>query len=387
MKKLCILIPFHNPWNWHTDYTNQTAILLSKHYTVICYLWGDAISIKELVTQKKWYRPLTHTNNLWLYHPLFLIPGKRIIFIQWINMCINLICIYCLSYIIAGFKKQTLLFWFFGFFDPVFLLFPLFFRHTPTVYDCVDIPSHPNKKIHSLFTQSEQKLLSYARIVTANSKIMHTRLIKIRPDTHHVPLGFRKNMFSTKKPYHISLKHNRPIIGYIGAIDYRIDLSLLEYLITHHRQWQFIIAGPVFNDHLTKRQISRLHTCLSEPNVKHMFVTNSHIPSVLEYCDITIIPYNSNSTFNQYAFPMKTMEYLYAQKRIVATRGIKELHEYASLIDFASTAREWEQRIKHALAHPFTNKEKIEAKNIASHHTWEKKIHALCVLLEKKNLD
>lgn len=382
MKKFCIIIPFHNSWNWHTDYTNQTALLLSRRHTVICYLWGDAVSLREIIIDKKPFVPVTKNGNMWRYHPLFIIPGKRIVSIQYINMFLNCVAVYLLSIGIAIRKNQRLLFWFFGIFDPVFLLLPLFFRRTQTVYDCVDVPAHPNPKIQLLLEQSESRLLSYAWIVTANSKTMQSRLKSIRKDTRLVPLGFRNEMFDTKTAYHMQLDRRHPVIEYIGAIDYRIDLSLLEHLVSRHSRWQFVIVGPVFHDHLSVKEQARMRILLSKSNVRHAHVANRYIPDILSKCDVTIIPYRSDSIFNQYAFPMKTMEYLYAQKRIIAAEGIRELRRFYPLVLFASNPKEWEQYLEHAIAHPLSLAQKILARNTALSHTWEKKIRALCRLIE-----
>ena len=56
MKKSLIIIPFNIPWNWSTDYTNQTAKILSqKGNIVICLLLEDIqqFSIKEFIRQRK----------------------------------------------------------------------------------------------------------------------------------------------------------------------------------------------------------------------------------------------------------------------------------------------------------------------------------------------
>lgn len=381
MKKLFIIVPFHNPWNWHTDYANQTATLLSKYYAVICYLWGDARSFREIIVDAQYFTPLTKLGNLWLYHPLYLIPGKRILCIQYVNMFLNLIAVYIISAYLAALEGRKIVMWFFGIFDPVFMLIPIWFRWIRTVYDCVDIPSHPDTELNSELNHMESDILSYAWIVTANSHTMHARLMAKRPDTHLVPLGFRNEMFDRRKQMIRSTHSAQPIIGYIGAIDYRIDIGLLEYLIARHKTWRFILAGPVFSDHLTPRQYARLRAVLSQDTVRHTVVSHAHIPTILSQCDVTIIPYTQTNTFNTYSFPMKTMEYFYAQKRIIST-SIRELRAYTPIVLFARSRSDWDKALRYALHHPLGTRDQKRAKKIAESQTWNKKIDALMNIME-----
>ncbi|MBI5019571.1 glycosyltransferase [Candidatus Gottesmanbacteria bacterium] len=376
-----IFLPFHNPWVWHTDYANQTAVYMSRHHTVLCFLWGDAVSLKEIIVEKKPYRPLRKMGRMIWYQPLFLIPGKRILAIQFANLFINLIAAYILCSIMAIREKKTLLFWFFGIYDPVFLLLPVFFRYTRTLYDCVDTPSHPDAGIATRLTQSEALILKHAWIVTANSKTLYKRLTKIRTDVHLVPLGFRNEIFTHPKTQRLPFSRQKPVIGYIGAIDYRIDFPLLYRLISHNTQWQFAIIGPVFYDHMATKTIRLMEQILKLSNVYHTKVPAGMIPGILARCDITIIPYRSILAFNRKSFPMKTMEYLYAGKPIVASQ-IDELAAYHPLARFAGTQKEWEHAIREIIRNPLSPSDKRRARVIAASHTWKKKVQTLNQILQ-----
>lgn len=371
-----IFLPFHNPWDWHTDYANQTAKLLSARHTVFCFLWGDAVSLREIITGKSLYRPIHRRGRLFIYQPLYLIPGKRALSIQFANLFLNLIAAYILCSIMAFREKKTLLFWFFGIYDPAFLLLPVFFRYTRTLYDCVDTPSHPDDGIAIRLKQSEAQILKHAWIVTANSKTLYNRLVTMRTDVRLVPLGFRNEIFNHPQAHRLPFSRQKPVIGYIGAIDYRIDFSLLYGLISKNNQWQFAIIGPQFYDHMPPKTIRLMKQILKLPNVYHTKVPAGMIPGILAQCDITIIPYRSTLAFNRKSFPMKTMEYLYAGKPVVASR-IDELAAYHPLIRLARTQKEWEHIIREIISKPLGPSDKRRAKTIAASHTWNKKMRAI----------
>jgi hypothetical protein len=379
-KRFLIFIPFHNPWDWHTDYANQTALRVSRFQTVFCFLWGDSVSIKEIITGKARYHPLRKKGNLLFYQPLFLIPGKRLLAVQFANLFFNLIVAHIICSLYALQTKRMLLFWYFGIYDPAFLLLPTFFRSTRTLYDCVDVPSHPDPAVSRTLLSAEQAILRRAWIVTANSTTLHTRLKNIRPDTHLLPLGFREEIFHHPKKLTLPFPKNARIICYIGAIDYRLDFSLLVRLVKRHPTWHVALVGPIFYDHLVDNDLRTLTTLLRSPNVYHDAVTADHIPDLLRQCTVTVIPYRTSLAFNRYAFPMKTMEYLYAQKRVI-TSPIVELQSYTPLIRTARGLTEWERLLAQALTTPLTPQEKLLARRIAKKHTWDKKISALLTLI------
>lgn len=380
-KRFLIFIPFHNPWNWHTDYTNQTATLLSRHHTVFCFLWGDAVSLREIIIDKSPYRPIQRYGRLFRYQPLYLIPGKRILSVQFINLFLNLVAAYILCSIMIFRQKKTFLFWFFGIYDPVFLLLPAFFRYSRLLYDCVDTPSHPDHRMTARLTEAEKQILRRAWIVTVNSKVLLTRLSKLRQDVRLVPLGFRQEMFTRPQTYLLPFSQKKPVIGYTGAIDYRINFSLLSRLVAANTQWQFALIGPVFHDHMSAQTIRLMEQTLRRKNVHHVKVNPRAIPSILAQCDVTIIPYRDALPFNKKSFPMKIMEYLYAGKPVITSR-IDELAAYHPVVRFADTRTKWEQTISEALRKPLGLSEKRRAKSIASSHTWNKKVATLLHLLQ-----
>ncbi len=380
MKKYVILIPFHNPWKWHTDYANQTATILSRTQIVVCFLWGDTVSLWELLRRHKTYRPIVRQKNLWKIQPLFLLPGKRIFAIQLVNMFFNVLFVHILCSGIALWHARTNLFWFFGYYDPAFIVLPPFFRHWKTVYDCVDIATHPNQKLARQIRDSEAQLLRYAWIVVANSQTLQSRIRIKRPDVYMVPLGFRIDMFRRPKHYPSGYTGRHPVVGYIGSIDYRLDFTVLLSVIKNRPNWQFMLFGPVFYDHLSSAKRRAMDIIFSLPNVTYDNVDPAMIPSVLSRFRVAIIPYDMTIPLSKYAYPMKIMEYFYAQKPVVSA-PINELLHFAPLVRFARSRAEWDRSIHSALTHPMTAAQQRLAVSIAHRNSWEHKIAEIMTFL------
>ena len=384
MKKYVILIPFHNPWTWHTDYANQTAVILSRTQIVVCFLWGDAVSLWELLQHRNTYRPIVRHNNLWKVQPLFLLPGKRIFAIQLVNIFLNILFVHILCSGIALWHARTNLFWFFGYYDPAFIILPPFFRHWKTIYDCVDIATHPNQRLARHIRTSEAHLLEYAWIVIVNSQTLRDKIRTKRPDVYTVPLGFRMDMFRRPKHYTSGYTGRRPVVGYIGSIDYRLDFTVLLSVIKNRPDWQFMLVGPIFYDHLSAAKRHTMETILRLPNVTHDNVEPSMIPSVLSQFSVALIPYDMTIPLSKYAYPMKIMEYFYAQKPVVSA-PIDELLRFAPLIRFARSRTEWDHSIHTALIHPMTTAQKHLAVSIARQNSWEEKVAAVMTFISAQS--
>ncbi len=390
MQKYCFIIPFHNPYQWHTDYANQTARILARRHIVVCFLWGDAVSLREIIVDRKPYRMITKDGNHWRYQPLYVVPGKRFAIVQAINLILNAIIVQFLCSIIIKRITAKRVFWFFGFFHPVFACFPYVFWNMPILYDCVDRVWHPLPRIAATLQNEERKLLKRAWIVTANSHTLTALLRKTRAVVHTVPLGFRIEMFRHPKPLNGLLTTTKPMIGFIGAIDYRLDYRLISRVIRDNPQWQFALIGPIFDNDIfdyeaayVRRMTGRL---LSLPNVVHTAVSPRYVPTILNRCAATIIPYNTRLPFNRYAFPMKCMEYFYAQKYVITT-PIMELSRYAPFVRQGTTPKEWTRHIAHTLTHPLTPSQRRQERTIALSHTWEKKIEAILDVMKKREYE
>ena len=94
------------------------------------------------------------------------------------------------------------------------------------MYDCIDYfrgdPLLSNKQQKKLIDH-ENELIRTADVVTVNSSILFKIHSPIRTDIHIVPQGFRLDVFVKNFKSHVGFPTDKPIIGYVGALNYRLD--------------------------------------------------------------------------------------------------------------------------------------------------------------------
>jgi teichuronic acid biosynthesis glycosyltransferase TuaH len=104
-----------------------------------------------------------------------------------------------------------------------------------------------------------------------------------------------------------------PIVGFVGHINNRIDMRLLEAIADRGRS--LLLVGPRDLAFEPKRfaELAR------RPNVRWVGPKPfDALPSYLRVIDVGVVPYG-DSSFNRGSFPLKTLEYLAAGRAVVST--------------------------------------------------------------------
>lgn len=102
-----------------------------------------------------------------------------------------------------------------------------------------------------------------------------------------------------------------PRLGYVGVIDERIDLPLLEKLADEHPEWSLIMVGPI-----AKIEESALP---ERPNIHYLGKQPYEaLPSLLKGFDVCLMLFALNEA-TRHISPTKTLEYMAANKPIVTS--------------------------------------------------------------------
>lgn len=381
MKRIVVIL-FNIPCNWSTDYTNQTALVLAKENIVICYMWAESFTVKEYIQNKKPFIFIKkHSNNIYLYYPIQFIPFRRFKKIVNFNEKVNIFLVKIFVKLL-GFKTRISkkILWVF---DP--RLYPLvhqFGKQYILLYDCVDFFAVGDKKSVQITKKREGTLCRTANIVVANSQVLQKHIEKYRKGVSLVPQGFRVDGFKINKNKYVNLHVQRPVIGFVGGINNRLDTSLLLSLIQNNPKWTFVIWGPIQKGIVTdSERMDKIQKILDLPNVvSGKSKDKEEIPGIISQFDIGIIPYDISQDFNKYCYPMKLFEYFYLGKPVVST-DIIELRRFRKLIKIGNNIEEWEDIIKQILSKNWPEKYKMEQKNLAVQNNWENKITAIEKLL------
>lgn len=124
----------------------------------------------------------------------------------------------------------------------------------------------------------------------------------------------------------------RPLLGYTGRIDDRLDFDALDALARRYDSGSVILVGPV-SPRLPSDRLARLR---SRPNVHLLGARRrSSLPAYLVHLDCCLLPYRDNEWL-RHGSPLKLWDYLYAGPPIVGS-GCAALRDFPPpLVEFAS---------------------------------------------------
>ena len=386
LKNHLILIPFNLPWEWSTDYTNQTAFVLAKKNIVAAYMWGDKFSVKEYLQKKTLPKIIKkQSENLYLFYPTQYIPFKRFRLIRNINQDFNLFLFRVfVSFLEYKNNSKGKIIWIF---DPnTRFIIDYLDKSWKVIYDCVDFWSATGKteKEKKIIERTEKDLTIKADLVTAISKVLQKHLQKYRQDVYLVPQGFRLQDFENQNNYIApKIKAKKPIIGFAGAVNHRLDYNLLLPLAKRNPNWSFVIWGPVLEEEKIPDKVKQMkRKLLTLPNVSTGFLKErKKLPGIFKQFDISIIPYDISQDFNKYCYPMKLFEFFYLGKPVISTE-IEELKRFPEFVKIGKDKNEWQEILVSLTNNPWPERLKKRQKKLAEENSWEKKINTITSSIE-----
>ncbi len=379
-KNTVVIIPSIIPWNFTADFVRQTALELSrKRIKVFIYninqkpfKLNDILHGKKLITSYNKYINFVKTFHLF--------PLERYSEIYKFNA--GLFFILFLIYIRLFFRSYKLILW---------LQHPQFFWINQLVkkfnirckvlYDYLDyFIKDPN------FTDPvlDQLLIKNADLVAVNSKTLLEHCKKYRKNICLVAQGFDLNTFKNYKTKFINHNHKaKPVIGFVGGINRRLDFNLIYNLVKRNPDWQFNFYGPVQdilggNLNFINQEIDKLKN--NENFIQTDFVPKEKIPDIINSFNVAIIPYDISFDFNTFSYPMKLFEYFYMGKPVVST-PVEELKRFPEFVKIGVNVYEWEKHIKKLLSNPWPNHYQQQQRKLAIDNSWENKIKRISKLI------
>ena len=165
----------------------------------------------------------------------------------------------------------------------------------------------------------EQAILRRADLVLVTSAPLLASKREFQPNTHLVPNGVDFAAFAAALAYPhapaalASVPH--PRLGFVGAINEKVDLHLLSALAAADRTWQIVLVGPV----TLRYNLDDLDALRSQPNVHFIgALPVAQVPHAIAACDVCLMPYKINP-WTHHISPLKLYEYLAIGRPIVST--------------------------------------------------------------------
>jgi teichuronic acid biosynthesis glycosyltransferase TuaH len=223
----------------------------------------------------------------------------------------------------------------------------------------------------------EGRQLAGADIVVAVSTVLEDRWTKMGADVVLVPNGCEASHFADvdAAPLPSDVRLPRPIVGFVGHMSERIDVSLLEAVAGTGTS--LLLVGP----RQPTFEIERMARLLSRPNVQWVGEKPfAELPSYLRVIDVGLTPYG-DTAFNRASFPLKTLEYLAAGRAAVVTALPSAVWLDTGLIDVASTPEDFAAAAVEAAARPGSEDVKRERQEFAARHTWASRAESIAGLI------
>ena len=228
----------------------------------------------------------------------------------------------------------------------------------------------------------ERRLIARADLVLVTSRALLDSKGGINPNTHWVPNGVDYDRFASAvvqgaEPGDIAhLAH--PRIGYVGAINDKIDAELLLQLAEACTDASIILVGPVRPTSEDVRQgIAALR---ARPNVYFVGrVSVERVPHYVAACDVGLLPYRRNA-WTQNIHPLKMYEYLACGLPVVAT-DIPAVREEGDVIYIASDAQSFVKGVGEVLESD-SETLRLRRQERASRNTWWHRVERISELIE-----
>jgi teichuronic acid biosynthesis glycosyltransferase TuaH len=227
--------------------------------------------------------------------------------------------------------------------------------------------------------RGERRLARTADIIVVVSDVLAAKFRALGYAPLVVPNGCDVSLFagtdSARRAPDVSLPP--PIVGFIGFLSDRADFTLLDAVA--RRGHSVLLVGP----RVPTFAMSGIETLLGRPNVQWVGdKPHAVLPSYLRCIDVAVVPY-PDTELNRASFPLKTLEYLGAGRRVVTTDlpAIRWLD--TDLVRIASFDPErFADAVERALAEPDDETHRARRREFAAGHSWARRVEPLAAALD-----
>ncbi len=240
-----------------------------------------------------------------------------------------------------------------------------------TVYDVMDdLASFLNAPPGLVLRQ--RRLLAEADVVFTGGPSLHRSVLRQRRDGVHLfRSGVEQAHFArAREPRR---PRGRPVAGYVGVIDERLDLGLVADLAAALPDWTVRMVGPV-----AKIDSAALPEA---PNVEYVGLTPyAELPAVMARFDVALMPFALNEATRSIS-PTKTLEYLAAGLPVVSTRVPDVVADYADVVHLADDGPGFAAACRAVLGHDVGDRDR-RARPLQHRQEWDVIAASMAALLD-----
>ena len=255
----------------------------------------------------------------------------------------------------------------FNIFNPFYTLnFPKWFCPELSIYYSVDSISDA-KYFSKHGVPKENRMLQTFDLVLATSKPIYEKIKLINKNAYYLPNGADFSLFGENLGVPKAIPEDlkaipEPRAIYIGNIDFRIDIELIEQLLIEKPKINLVFIGPI-----NSKDISMLE------KYENLYMLGSRriemLPSYLKFCQCAIIPFIRNG-FTKSIYPLKINEYLANGMPTVTTAFSDSMIEFENIISVCNSSKDFINAVEKGVIED-SESLKIERIKYASNNSWE----------------
>jgi glycosyltransferase involved in cell wall biosynthesis len=221
-----------------------------------------------------------------------------------------------------------------------------FFPARGVVYDCMDELSQFRGAPADLI-ENERCLMEEADIVFTGGYELWAKKSRQHANCHFFGCGVEYDHFAQAQNDMTTIPEDvrklpRPIVGWFGVIDERMDYELLQKAADLRPDWSFVLVGPIVKvDPADLPKNSNIH-----------WIGGRDYRVLPNYCrafDVCMMPFALNEA-TEYINPTKALEYLATGKPVVGTPVRDVVRQYADTISIVNDADQFVAAVEKALA-------------------------------------
>jgi hypothetical protein len=263
-------------------------------------------------------------------------------------------------------------------YNPMYVDYFNQFNQKLNIFDTVDnwLEHSSYQAYRNILQKNYEMIKDGSDLIFTVSENLKQILFNDQENVHWVPNAVDLDYFQSQTNISLKLqKIPRPIIGFLGIIQDRIDDEILLYLAKNNPDKSLVLAGPVWKN-FPKKRFNGLKNIYFLGPINYL-----EIPSLYNGFDVGIIPYKINE-FVKSTDPMKYYEYLAANLPVVSTPALG-IERFGNLISTAKTPEEFNRLVNQTI-NEGKNKYKEARIKILQGNTWSDRIEEMLKLLYVK---
>ena len=222
------------------------------------------------------------------------------------------------------------------------------FGERAVVYDCMDELSK-FRFAPTALVDRERYLMSQSDVVFAGGFKLSQSKAKYHANVHFFGCGVDVAHFATARSADLAVPREiasltKPVVGYYGVIDERIDYELLRTLTESIPEVELVMVGPVVKVDPAELPQGRNIHWLGQRQY-------AELPAHVKGFDVCLMPFALNEA-TEYINPTKTLEYMAAGKPIVSTAVSDVVHNFTPVVAVAHSYAQFAKEVRAAIDSP-----------------------------------